>query len=614
MKDSTVRLPTSFWALAFIAITASLSVESSSHALTIAAPNNIWDLPAEEVGSWHNASNWSDGVPDALDIVAIQGGQVRIRRGFATAGTLELARYRPALELSDNLLIQSGGRAKFGGLSIKDGTYDMKGGSLSTKGLTVGNAPFLGFRPLPVPVPVPVPDPNSPWLIQPGGIQPILIEPIVPWEPSEGEASEEIPIDPIETQPTIFRFPAVQFHQSRGRARIEDRLSIYGGGVRLSGGRLSTESLLLDVSDLNTLILNDSPAARGFEQDGGFAKIHDSLLIQNGSYTMSAGVMKVDRIAIGDPAMDDGSPDSSNRRPEFRQDGGYVNVAGNLELCAPAFVWPIRPFAAVNYHLEGGKLRVGGDAVVGSMGAAPTNFFHRGGRATIDGTLRIEGDTSRYDISGGKLFANTLEVSKGVFNTGGTFAFSAPADVSVRSHIFLGEESRIEAVPGSRLRFQGDSFENHSTLAANHRGLNDLKLIVESDQRDLLRFGPSRFTTLEVGGEDFGDVSAGYTENFALDTLQVGSKRAANLRLVDLVDNQLEYDGAEALYVDHLHVSPGSILDLGGLSLYYRSANILGEILDGTAKSILSTVPEPGSLSLLLTGLLICGRRRRVLP
>src|SRR5204862_3506429 len=97
-------------------------------------------------------------------------------------------------------------------------------------------------------------------------------------------------------------------------------------------------------------------------------------------------------------------------------------------------------------------------------------------------------------------------------------------------------------------------------------GLHNLKLVFEG--------GLDATATLEAAGKDLGPGADGYLHNFGLGALQVGGVDAAKLSLVDLVDNQLNGDGNEAVYVDRLIVHSGSVLDLGNIHLYYRTAEI----------------------------------------
>jgi MYXO-CTERM domain-containing protein len=93
-----------------------------------------------------------------------------------------------------------------------------------------------------------------------------------------------------------------------------------------------------------------------------------------------------------------------------------------------------------------------------------------------------------------------------------------------------------------------------------------------------------------------------------LDTLEIGGVNPASVSLVDLVDNQLDGAGSEALYVKRLIVHEGSHLDLGGINLYYQAATMpLSASITG---GLFAVVPEPGALALsALAGAALIRRR-----
>ncbi len=95
---------------------------------------------------------------------------------------------------------------------------------------------------------------------------------------------------------------------------------------------------------------------------------------------------------------------------------------------------------------------------------------------------------------------------------------------------------------------------------------------------------------LEVMGNDLGNVSAGFHDNFAYGTLALGSNDY--VRLVDLANNSGS-SSPEALYVNTLIVPSGSTLDLNGLHLYYRAGEVNGTITAGSATPLAGGGPLP---------------------
>jgi hypothetical protein len=149
-------------------------------------------------------------------------------------------------------------------------------------------------------------------------------------------------------------------------------------------------------------------------------------------------------------------------------------------------------------------------------------------------------------------------------------------------------------------------FYTSSTNAAKLAGLANMTMLFEDTATDWYQDLDYDY---EVAGEDLGAVLAGYEENFVLGTLEIGRTTVGQLRLVNLNDNQLDSSLAEALYVDTLIVGSGSELDLNGLNLYCRVAQIAdgAVILNGTP----TIVPEPTTLALLGTAGILVLRRHK---
>ena len=121
--------------------------------------------------------------------------------------------------------------------------------------------------------------------------------------------------------------------------------------------------------------------------------------------------------------------------------------------------------------------------------------------------------------------------------------------------------------------------------------------------------GDDEWSTLEVASADLGAVREGFENNFAWLELLVGSEdSAAHLQLVDAFDNA---SGTEAVYVDRLVVPAGSSLDLNGLNLYYRVADIAGQVNTSGGALFAVAVPEPTTAVLLSLLLVIVGAGRR---
>ena len=203
--------------------------------------------------------------------------------------------------------------------------------------------------------------------------------------------------------------------------------------------------------------------------------------------------------------------------------------------------------------------------------------------------------------SAGTLTTRVLSIGKegtGVFE----IQKDSSPEINISSELRLGPHAVFEAGTSAHIHMTGSAFINESTAPKYLAGLANLTLIFEG--------GPGVDDTFEVAGQDLGPFEAGFASNFALGTLAIGGAQEGHVGLVDAVDNQPSWTGAEALYVDLLEIAPGSALDLSGLTLYYRmfkgdrdSVN-----LDGGTIMLAS---EPTTLSLLAVGGLLALRRRR---
>ena len=92
-------------------------------------------------------------------------------------------------------------------------------------------------------------------------------------------------------------------------------------------------------------------------------------------------------------------------------------------------------------------------------------------------------------------------------------------------------------------------------------------------------------------GQDEGDDSSGFINNFFYGTLILANN--TYVQLADLSDNAAGSE-TEAIYVNSLIVPAGTTLDLNGLNLYTRAAQIEGTITGGSVHYI----PDSGSITI----------------
>ena len=137
---------------------------------------------------------------------------------------------------------------------------------------------------------------------------------------------------------------------------------------------------------------------------------------------------------------------------------------------------------------------------------------------------------------------------------------------------------------------------------------------------DLTMTGGSMTTpvTLEAGGVNLGYALAGFSDNFALDTLTVGSTGTGNSGYVELVDQYANAtssgwtSGKEALYLDHLDgfsTTAYGTLDLNDIHAYLQGYGALHDGLytfsNGDLVNIVGApTPEPSTWAMLGMGFL----------
>ncbi|QDS97085.1 3-keto-disaccharide hydrolase [Adhaeretor mobilis] len=575
---NTQRLLVTIWAL-----TTGLVLSSVVSAQQ--EPLNVWKAELDSTGDWFDPTLWTEGVPQADHLVhLVNRSETQLQAGQAEAAFFSLnGQFGSIPQVS-----HTGGSLDVGGLiSIQNGIYQLIGGQLEAEELSLGGWELhrlSGFDFDAAGVPLP-----------------------------ENLCPNPLALDFF---CTVLFATKQRFEIQGGVATINGQVSIRQGQLEMSGGQLNAESLLLDtfglVDDFRAFLPYGGNPPGDIDQSGGQVNLESELKIQNGRYALSGGRLTVGGLAMGDPALDDQSFFTGQRTPRFQQTGGELVVQGNLEMCIPGFgiLEPLPLFTDVAYLLEAGSITVGGDTIVGSLGVAPAQFLQSGGTHRTAGTLRIEGTESIYELSGGHLQVGTLEVGTGLFNEGGAFSITPAAELIVESRVTLGALAEVAAVPGAQIHLEGGQFEIQGTDSQLLAGLANLSLVVTGGD----------WSTLEAASSDLGQGEEGFVDNFAWGSLVVGSiTEAGRLRLSDQFGNQtnllatdsaevfeaLSVEFQEALYVDHLVVAEGSTLDLAGRKLYYRTADITGEVLL-SGGALIAAVPEPTSLGISLLAVFAC--------
>ena len=257
-------------------------------------------------------------------------------------------------------------------------------------------------------------------------------------------------------------------------------------------------------------------------------------------------------------------------------------VADANELVFYHYNWPTEPFheiyivtgAVFSTRLEhisqnqynsaylqtGGQHRVSGDF---NFSTSHGDFDMVGGIFQVQGTLAAGPEQGTFTISGGELTATNLALGYNNYET--TINFGAGASITI-----TGELSLEPTDTGEELALTLDCplYLHEADFINRHRDPTDVTGIEQAH----LVFSGSKTCELEIGGRDYGTITDGYTDNFAIDILQVGDPNGGYVKLVDQVDNYPDsiYSGEEALYVNILRLGSGSVLDLNGYRLYFN--------------------------------------------
>jgi len=386
----------------------------------------------------------------------------------------------------------------------------------------------------------------------------------------------------------------------------EGELHIQGGTVDCSGHALTLRSpdasTPTSTLESGSLLAADVYVGRWgrshtFIQTGGTHTVTGTLeVVDGGRYELRAGIgqLTTGGTTIGMPGADS----------TFIQIGGTHTVNGPLdvgdggryELRAGTGVLSIQNQEYVGYygdatfwqqggtHTIGNRLNVGfsggpGDPphgtfeLLGGSLSAPEQdigttfgtgeFVQSGGSNTASlGVFVGVSQDGAYTISNGTLDAGSVYVGpNGALHIGG-----AAATVNVANELHFDSGAVFSAVPGATIHMTGASFYHGSTSPADMAGLENLHVIFEG--------GPDTPDPFEVASRDRGASWSGWNSNFALDTLQLGGADVGRVLLRDITDNQPGWQGAEALYVDHLEIGPASALDLNGHNLYCMTSDI----------------------------------------
>jgi hypothetical protein len=264
-------------------------------------------------------------------------------------------------------------------------------------------------------------------------------------------------------------------------------------------------------------------------------------------------------------------------------------------------------------------------------------------------------------MSGGRLVVNTVFTNAGTAsfqNSYGTFNsvvvnqgvwMTDPSSLTFNSDFSVATNGYIDMASGDIYSFQSNFFNAshltnqfntlNGTFVFNGNGANQTQVFAVAGinlggyNSTLQASNETFFTTangtFSTNSFYFSSVAsvAGYTNDFALGALDIGSATATST--VELVDSfgifQPSDGNVAALYLNSLTINPGSLLIISNnVELFFRSTNgvtgvglgVLGAgdnvlLLSGSSFHQIDVVPEPSILLMLLLGATIIVRYRR---
>lgn len=380
-------------------------------------------------------------------------------------------------------------------------------------------------------------------------------------------------------------------------------------------------------------------------QTGGTVDAY-SVDINNGRYEISGGTLTADQIYVRTNQFPYTSIAPEELTTSFTQRGGVVNVESLALNAIYLYIMNFRnattdtqdsasPMlteidgllprltttsdAHPMYEMHGGRLQAGRIDIDLITSNQRVSFTQTGGEVVATEAVALNGRNSHYTISGGSLHTRRLHVGSDspYAHVAGTLAIlDNDARVTVAGELLFGRGSQFVAAAGATIHITRpqplDRFE-YPALTTNDvviRSTNPEELAGLSNLKVIFEGGSDLVATIEAAGADRGPTLAGFYQNFAIDTLVIGGVEPASLSLVDLFQNQEGGMLPNALYVEHLVVNEGSMLDLNGLKLYYRTASIAASSLIADASFGIQVVPEPAAAVLALLAAPLLFRRR----
>jgi len=284
---------------------------------------------------------------------------------------------------------------------------------------------------------------------------------------------------------------------------------------------------------------------RAIVADGGLVQICDSR-VSGGQLSLAAGEFANEgRIEI-----------TGGSEPGILWLDGDVSLRGAGEVALGPSLGVVRgPPSAV--------LTIGPEQHLGGHGGIETALINQGEVQASGGPLQISGWVENIGIIR-SLSDGEMLIQGDLINLGALQARAS--QITVEGGLTLNH-------PGFLAAMDGGAYHLHKHLhgdTKNRDNFEPVEIHLDGTGTEMQQF--------EAMAQDRGPFDAGFADNFAFSTLILGER--AWVRLVDLSDNSAGAE-PETVYVQSLIVPAGATLDLGGLKLYARSAEVMGGVLGG---------------------------------
>jgi len=274
---------------------------------------------------------------------------------------------------------------------------------------------------------------------------------------------------------------------------------------------------------------------------------------------------------------------------QLKWTGGQMNGTGTMTVASGASL-----LINGGAHILNRSLRTDGNTTWDGVGVASSAVWQNYGEITVNLHYVWDGLSISPGLFGGNdatftNFGTLISIGPSTLGVLGLFDNEGVLDIRngiTQMHGTYSGSGVIVGAPAGTLLMVTDLISS-ALNPAQFSGLGNVQF-----QTGVFS-GPIVPLLFEAQSEDLGNTAAGFLNNSAIQSLSLGPWPfgATYVRLVDQ-SNNASGDGPEAVYVDKLVVPVGRTLDLNGLHLYVRDAQIAGIIKGGQVTKLVPQVSQ----------------------